>query len=91
VLDGEDLRPLREVLAGPAAGRLVRTQRPVAIEIDFSAANCRPRNFDGADLRGANFSKPTCAARPSKRETGSRRAGGRENLRALPARGRQPC
>ena len=55
VLDGEDLRPLGNALAGRNLVGL--TARGVnAIGLDFSRSQLQGAKFDGADLRGADFS-----------------------------------
>ncbi len=55
VLDGEDLRPLHNLLvARPLTGLLARNA--IGIGLDFSGSQLQAAKFDGADLRDANFS-----------------------------------
>ncbi len=55
VLDGEDLRPVRELFLGkPLTGLSAR--RAMAIGIDFSGSQLQGARFDGADLRECDFS-----------------------------------
>jgi uncharacterized protein YjbI with pentapeptide repeats len=54
-LDGEDLRPLHQLLVGrPLTGLSAR--RAVAVGLDFSGSQIQAAKLDGADLRDANFS-----------------------------------
>jgi uncharacterized protein YjbI with pentapeptide repeats len=55
VFDGEDLRPLRDLLVGrPLTG--ISLRKAVCIGLDFSGSQLQAAKFDGADLRDANFS-----------------------------------
>jgi uncharacterized protein YjbI with pentapeptide repeats len=55
VLDGEDLRPLGNALAGRNLVGLT-ARGVIAIGLDFSRSQLQGAKFDGADLRGADFS-----------------------------------
>ena len=55
VLDGEDLRPLLQLLVGrPLAG--ISARGAIAIGLDFSGSQFQAAKLDGADFRDANFS-----------------------------------
>lgn len=55
VLDGEDLRPVRQLLVGrPLTG--LSAQRACAVGIDFAGSELQAAKLDGADLRDALFS-----------------------------------
>jgi uncharacterized protein YjbI with pentapeptide repeats len=54
VLDGEDVRPLRDQFAGRAFTAL-SARNALAIGLDFSGCQLQGAKFDGADLREANF------------------------------------
>ena len=55
VLDGEDLRPLLQLLVGrPLAG--ISAKGAIGIGLDFSGSQFQAAKLDGADLRDANFS-----------------------------------
>ena len=55
VFDGEDLRPLRDLLVGrPLTGLSLRNA--ICIGLDFSGSQLQAAKFVGADLRDANFS-----------------------------------
>jgi uncharacterized protein YjbI with pentapeptide repeats len=56
ILDGEDLRPLHQLLVGRRMSGL-SARGGVGIGIDFSGSQLQAAKFDRADLRGANFSK----------------------------------
>jgi len=54
-LDGEDLRPLHQLLVGrPLTGLSAR--RANGVGLDFSGSHIQAAKLDGADLRDANFS-----------------------------------
>ncbi|MBL6854378.1 MAG: pentapeptide repeat-containing protein [Alphaproteobacteria bacterium] len=55
VLDGEDLRPLRQLFVSRTLTGL-SARNAVAIGLDFSGSQLQAAKFDGADLRDANFS-----------------------------------
>jgi uncharacterized protein YjbI with pentapeptide repeats len=55
VLDGEDLRPLRDLLVGRQLSGL-SVRNAICIGLDFSGGQLQAAKFDGADLRDANFS-----------------------------------
>lgn len=54
VLDGEDLRPLRNLFMGRGLTAL-SARNCLAIGVDFNGAQLQGARFDGADLRNANF------------------------------------
>ncbi|HEY4941488.1 MAG TPA: pentapeptide repeat-containing protein [Rhizomicrobium sp.] len=54
VLDGEDLRPLHQLLVGRSLTGL-SARGTVCIGLDFSGSHLQAAKFDGADLRDANF------------------------------------
>ncbi|MEI9930353.1 MAG: pentapeptide repeat-containing protein [Rhizomicrobium sp.] len=54
IFDGEDLRPLRELLIGSALSGL-SARNTNCIGIDFSGSELQAAKFDGADMRDANF------------------------------------
>jgi uncharacterized protein YjbI with pentapeptide repeats len=55
VLDGEDLRPLRDLLVGRQLSGL-SVRNAICVGLDFSGGQLQAAKFDGADLRDANFS-----------------------------------
>jgi len=55
ILDGEDLRPLRQLLSSRTLAGL-SARNTVAIGLDFSGSQLQAAKFDGADLRDADFS-----------------------------------
>lgn len=53
-LDGEDLRPLKDLITGrPLAG--LSAKNAIAVGIDFSGCQLQASHFEGADLRDTNF------------------------------------
>lgn len=54
-LDGEDLRPIRHLLAGRALAGL-SARNAIAVGVDFSGCQMQASWFDGADLRDCDFS-----------------------------------
>ena len=54
ILDGEDLRPLRQLFVGRALTGL-SARNAIAIGLDFSGSQFQAAKFDGADLRDADF------------------------------------
>jgi uncharacterized protein YjbI with pentapeptide repeats len=55
ILDGEDLRPVHQLLVGrPLTG--LSAKRACAVGIDFSGSQLQAAKFEGADLRDASFS-----------------------------------
>lgn len=55
VLDGQDLRPLQDLLAGRTLTGL-SARNAMAIGLDLSAAQLQAAKFDGTDLRDVDFS-----------------------------------
>lgn len=55
VLDGADLRPLRQLLVSRTLAGL-SARNAVAVGLDFSGSQLQAAKFDGADLRDADFS-----------------------------------
>lgn len=55
LLDGEDLRPLQDLLVGRSLTGL-SARNAMAIGLDLSATQLQAAKFDGADLRDVNFS-----------------------------------
>src|SRR6185312_5060295 len=53
--DGEDLRPLHQLLVGRLLSGLT-ARGAICIGLDFSGSQLLAAKFDGADLRDANFS-----------------------------------
>lgn len=56
VMDGEDMRPLAQLLVGRRMAAL-SARNVIGIELNFAGSELQAVKFDGADLRGANFSK----------------------------------
>lgn len=54
VFDGEDLRPISDVLAKHKL-TAISAKRAIGIALDFSGLELQGANFEDADLRGANF------------------------------------
>ncbi len=54
ILDGQDLRPIGQALAGRNLVGL-SVKGGCAVGVDFSGCSLEGANFDGADLRGAKF------------------------------------
>lgn len=55
VLDGEDLRPLQDLLAGRSLTGL-SARNALAIGLNFAGSQLQAAKFDGADLRDVDFS-----------------------------------
>jgi len=55
-LDGEDLRPLRDFMAGRRLSG-ISMREVVALNANFSGCRLHAAKFDNADLRGADFSQ----------------------------------
>lgn len=55
VVDGQDLRPLRDIFASRSLTGL-SARGAIAVGVDFSQSQLQAAKFDGADLRGADFS-----------------------------------
>jgi uncharacterized protein YjbI with pentapeptide repeats len=55
ILDGEDLRPLRQLFVSRTLTGL-SARNAIAIGLDFSGSQLQAAKFDGADLRDADFS-----------------------------------
>lgn len=55
ILDGADLRPLRQLFVGRTLAGL-SARNVIAIGLDFSGSQLQAAKFDGADLRDADFS-----------------------------------
>ncbi|MBA2590530.1 MAG: pentapeptide repeat-containing protein [Alphaproteobacteria bacterium] len=56
VMDGEDMRPLAQLLVGRRMTGL-SARNVVGIELNFAGSELQAAKFECADLRGANFSK----------------------------------
>jgi uncharacterized protein YjbI with pentapeptide repeats len=55
ILDGEDLRPLQQLMAGRSLSGL-SARNAIAIGLDFSGSELQAAKFEGTDLRDAIFS-----------------------------------
>jgi len=56
VMDGLDVRPLHDAIAGLSLTGL-SARNTIGVAMDFSECQLQGAKFDGADLRGANFSR----------------------------------
>ena len=83
VFDGEDLRPLRDLLVGRSLTGL-SARNTNCIGLDFSGSQLQAAKFDGADLRDANFTNADLRGASMKSALLSHAVFEKTNLGGLP-------
>src|ERR1700749_4332888 len=83
VFDGEDLRPLRDLLVGRSLSGL-SARNANCIGLDFSGSQLQAAKFDGADLRDVNFTNADLRGASLKSTRLSHAIFEKANLGALP-------